>query len=206
MAEKFCSNTVVIAATNNAVPIGLHFFTSFTFTFIALLTFMAIPDDGFSQVGPPNYSFTLDQLAPFFPGKALTRIQGQFGKGKIMEKREDTSIIRFEISHNRYRFPVMAQIHNNLVTDFFAPLPTYFLHDIFHQSLINRYGKQNRYVLEQEHAFYEWKNRQGLNHAYAGACVITCFPIYYAVSLATPPLGLHRYRTILQTIQIQEDI
>ena len=67
-----------------------------------------------------------------------------------------------------------------------AHLPQYFSHDLFHQALINRLGKQDSYLKKNKTAVYRWKNRKGLNYIYAGACTITCFPIYYAVYRQNP--------------------
>ena len=88
--------------------------------------------------------------------------------------------MRFYVKQLRYRFSVMVQIEGNKVVDFFATLPSYFLHDVFHQSLINRLGKQTRYFYQENSAVYLWKNKKGIDFIYRATCTITCFPIYLA--------------------------
>ncbi|MCY4643479.1 MAG: hypothetical protein OXB88_02580 [Bacteriovoracales bacterium] len=154
-----------------------------------------------SKVDPPNTSFTLNRLAPFFPGQKFGALQELFGKGKVLNQEGGLQIVRFEISHLRYKFPVMVQIANDRVMDFFAPLPSYFLHDLFHQSLINRYGPQDSYRRGDGFALYEWKNRQGLSHSYSGACTVTCFPLYYAVYPASKPTNFPKYKSIVEKKQ-----
>ena len=166
----------------------------------ALITFV---NDSFSEVRAPQDHFMLEQLAPFFPGKSFSDIPDRWGKPKLMGRKGGVSLFRFKISHNHYRFPLMVQVYNNKVVDFFASLPSYFLHDVFHQSLINRYGKQSTYIRKDKQAYYEWKTKQGLLHSYAGACSITCFPIYYSVYPQTPPPGLPGYQTIFETMLIR---
>lgn len=161
-------------------------------------------NDSFCEVSPPNYDFTLEQFAPFFPGKSFSDIPSQWGKGKLIGRQGSVRIFRFEISHIRYRFPIIVQVYDRKIVDFFAPLPSYFLHDTFHQSLINRYGKQDTYIRKEKQAYYEWNNRPGPIHSYAGACSITCFPIYYSVRLPNPPVGLAGYQPILQGLQQRE--
>ena len=52
---------------------------------------------------------------------------------------------------------------------------------IFHQSLINRIGKQDKYLNTNEQSVYVWNNKNGNRHVYSGACTVTCFPLYYSV-------------------------
>ena len=117
-----------------------------------------------------------------------------------MGRKGGVNLFRFEISHRHYRFPLFVQVYDNKVVDFFASLPSYFLHDVFHQSLINRYGKQKTYTRKEKQAYYEWNTKKGLSHSYAGACSITCFPIYYSVYPQAPPPGLTKYQAILETM------
>jgi hypothetical protein len=75
---------------------------------------------------------------------------------------------------------VLVQSKNGVIEDFHVKLPSYFLHDVFFQSLINRYGKQKSYKKFGEEAYYVWEV-SALRHIYSAACTITCFPIFYAV-------------------------
>ena len=132
------------------------------------------------QVIPPNYNFSLNALRVFYPGQPLRGIIRRYGRGEIIKQQESTRLMRFYVKHLRYQFSVMVQIQENKVVDFLATLPSYFLHDVFHQSLINRYGKQNRYFHQETSAVYLWKNKNGIDFIYRATCTITCFPIYLA--------------------------
>lgn len=85
--------------------------------------------------------------------------------------------------------------------DFYAKLPSYFLHDIFLQSLVNRYGKQNSYVKKERSAVYIWNNIEGNKHYYSGSCTITCFPVFYSVIALTPTEAIKDYRPLIETLQ-----
>lgn len=133
-----------------------------------------------SKVDPPNYDFSLDELALFMPGSPLSKIEEKYGKAPPYEKTGKSEIYRFYVKQIRYVFPVFVQVIEGKSVDFYAKLPSYFLHDIFHQSLINRLGKQDKYIKKERHALYIWNNKNNLKHTYHGACTITCFPIYYS--------------------------
>jgi len=134
-----------------------------------------------AAVKAPNQDFKLTELDIFYPGKKTSEIKTKWGDGEVVEK-GPPEIRRYVVAAPNYQIIVLVQIQNDTVIDFYAKLPSYFLHDIFHQSLINKLGKQNRYYLENETAVYVWNNVQGLEHTYASACTITCFPIYYTVN------------------------
>jgi hypothetical protein len=136
---------------------------------------------GFSKVDPPNYDFSVNKFQLFMPGKKLSDIEKVYKFKELTFKSSQFITYKFYVEHIRYRFPIFVQFKDNIVTDFFARLPQYFLHDIFHQSLINRIGPQDVYKKVDEHAVYVWKNKNGLKHSYSGTCTITCFPLYYAV-------------------------
>jgi len=134
----------------------------------------------YAKVDPPNYNFSLDELKIFSPFTKLEDIKKKYTNLTIVEN--SNGLITYKTYHTqlRYKFPVLFQVKNDVVTDFYARLPAYFLHDVFHQSLINRYKKQDYYHKDQEQAVYIWKDKENINHIYSGACSITCFPIYYA--------------------------
>ncbi len=161
-----------------------HFSCAFRTVFISfflMLTSLTLCAPAWAKVDPPNYDFSLDRFEKFMPGMSLK---------KALEKSEDVELIRKEkgfetrkiyIEHMRYKFPLLLQSKDGVITDFYARLPAYFLHNIFHQSLINRLGDQELYKKLEEQAVYAWKNKKGNNHVYSGACSITCFPVYYTV-------------------------
>lgn len=142
-----------------------------------------------AEVEPPNYNFSLDALAFFMPGKDLASIEAKYGKGEIMQDNGETKLYRFYVAQIRYKFPVFVNVKDAKTLDFHARLPTYFSHDLFHQALINRYGKQDQYLKSENNALYLWKNKNSMNHTYAGTCTITCFPIFYSVSPEPLPSG-----------------
>ena len=133
-----------------------------------------------AKVEAPNYDFSIDTLADFFPGKDLTTIEGKYGKGEDMGKENGQQTLKYQVAHLRYKFPVIVQVKEGMIEDSLARLPSYFLHDIFFQSLVNRYGKQTSYKRTGEEAYYTWEIPP-LKHVYSAACTITCFPIFYSV-------------------------
>jgi hypothetical protein len=138
-----------------------------------------------AKVDPPNYNFSVDTLQDFYPGKKVTDLESKYGKSEIMNDKSGIVTKKFYVSHLRYKFPVIVQAKEGTVLDFFARLPSYFLHDVFFQSLINRLGKQNSYKKVQEEAYYVWI-KDNLKHIYSAACTITCFPIFYSVHPTSP--------------------
>lgn len=136
------------------------------------------------------------------PGNFMQDIDKVYPKKELVFKTEQFVTYKYYISHIRYKFPILVQFHKGKVTDFHAKLPQYFLHDIFHQSLINRIGKQDIYKKIEEQAIYIWKNKNGKRHYYAGACTITCFPIYYAVKNLDQILP-QEYQSLIQQLKIK---
>lgn len=130
-----------------------------------------------SKIEPPNYDFSLDKFTEFMPGKTLKKEHQK----EIEFNKDGFKTYKVYLAHIRYKFPLYVQTKDNTITDFFARLPAYFLHNIFHQSLINRLGNQDIYKKVEEQAVYIWKDKNNLRHYYSGGCSITCFPIYYAV-------------------------
>lgn len=133
-----------------------------------------------AKVEAPNYNFDLNTFNDFMPEKKLSDIESKYSKGEVMKDTSGIQTIKFNVSHVRYKFPVFVQARDGIVLDFFARLPSYFLHDVFHQALINRHGKQTTYKKVLEEAYYIWE-KAPLRHVYSGACTITCFPIFYTV-------------------------
>ena len=133
-----------------------------------------------AKVEAPNYNFSVETLQDFFPGKKTEDIEKKYGKGEVMNLSGGTQTRKYYVAYLRYKFPVLIQTKEGVVLDNFARLPNYFLHDIFLQSLVNKYGKQTSYKKTGEEAYYVWDLPE-LKHIYSGACTITCFPIFYAV-------------------------
>jgi len=142
-----------------------------------------------AKVEAPNYNFNLDTLSDFMPGKEIAEAEKKYGKPEEMNNIRGTLTKKFYVAQIRYKFPVLVQEQEGKILDMFARLPSYFLHDLFHQALINRMGKQTTYKKVGEEAVYTW-NYQGNTHVYSAACTITCFPIFYSVrpndATATP--------------------
>ncbi|PIK13895.1 hypothetical protein [Halobacteriovorax sp. JY17] len=143
----------------------------------------------FSKVEAPNYDFTLKKLEPFTPGKSIAELPKELGKGEITEDKGDTKIIRYNLVHARYNFPIYVQEKKGIILDFYARFPTYFLHDTFHQSLINKFGKQTKYHRQENDALYLWENVNGIKVIYSGACTVTCYPNYISYIQVTNKKG-----------------
>ncbi len=143
----------------------------------------------FSKVEAPNYDFTLKKLEPFTPGKNINDLPEGVGKGEITEDKGDTKIIRYTLVHARYNFPIYVQTKKNIILDFYARFPTYFLHDSFHQSLINKFGKQSKYYKQENNAVYSWDDLEGMRVIYSGSCTITCYPNYVSYIQKTQKKG-----------------
>ena len=141
-----------------------------------------------AKVEAPNYNFSLETLADFFPEKKIEELEPKYGKAEEMNSAGSVKTNKFYVAHIRYKFPIIVQSRDGKVLDFFAKLPSYFLHDVFFQSLVNRLGKQNQYKKIGEEAVYIWE-KDGLKHVYSAACTITCFPIFYTVSPSPAPSG-----------------
>lgn len=138
-----------------------------------------------AKVEKPNYNFSVDTLEDFVPGKKIEELQKKYGKSETMSESGGILTLKFYVAHIRYKFPVLVQAKDGIVLDNFARLPSYFLHDVFFQSLVNRMGKQTSYKKVGEEAVYKWKKGE-TEHVYSAACTITCFPIFYSVMPVSP--------------------
>lgn len=158
---------------------------------------------GFSKVDPPNYDFSLDKFEDFKPDQKIIDIEKKYGQKVVVFKKGPFTTYKFYIEHIRYKFVVLVQSINEVVTDFHARLPNYFLHDIFHQSIINRLGPQDLYTKVEESAVYVWNNKKGLKYIYSGACSITCFPIFYAIQKEKSTFG-SEYKSLIELLKSSE--
>ena len=150
-----------------------------------------------AEVTPANYNFSLEAIKVFKPGGTREAFEKKYGKGEVWKEENKTIILKYYVAQLRYKFPVFVQVFDGKVVDFFARLPTYFLHDIFHQSIINRVGKQDKYYRLENNALYKWVNKKGIDYTYSGTCTITCFPIYYSEALNKPPSGMNSYKPLV---------
>jgi hypothetical protein len=130
-----------------------------------------------AKVDAYNYNFSLDQLKPFYPGNRISDIKDLV----YLTKKGDYALVKTEVIYQRYKFFVYMDVKGDVILGFFSRLPSFFLHDLFHQALINRLGKQTSYTKKESAALYIWKTEDGLTHYYQGSCTITCFPEFYAV-------------------------
>lgn len=130
-----------------------------------------------AKVDAYNYNFSLDQLKPFYPGNRISDIKDLV----YLTKKGDYSLVKTEVIYQRYKFFVYMDVKGDVILGFFSKLPSFFLHDLFHQALINRLGKQTSYTKKESAALYIWKTEDGLTHYYQGSCTINCFPEFYAV-------------------------
>ncbi len=138
----------------------------------------------FAQIKPPNFEFKLEMLDPFLPNQSSkAQLDEKFGEPVAQFKEGAFQTYRYQVIDKLYRFNIIVQFYQNKVADFHASLPNYFLHDVFHQSLIARYGMQQHYLNVDEHSVYLWNKDKDLKIVYGSACTITCFPLYLSISL-----------------------
>lgn len=131
-----------------------------------------------AKVEAPNYNFSLDTLSDFMPGMSLDELEKKFGKPEEMNDLKGVLTKKFYVAQIRYKFPVLVQTREGKVLDMYARLPSYFLHDLFFQSMVNRHGKQSSYTKVGEEAVYTWEKGE-VTHIYSASCTITCFPVFY---------------------------
>lgn len=155
-----------------------------------------------AEIEPPNYNFSLDTLSNFYPGKTLDSIKGKYKKVSLEFDKGNSKIYKTYVSHIRYKFPVFFRVYEEKSVAMFARLPSYFLHDVFHQSLINRYGKQDQYNKVGNAATYIWDNKDNLKITYQGQCTITCFPMYIAIEMVKPPESFPGSTSILKELAL----
>ena len=124
--------------------------------------------------------FNLTDLLPFTPGRTLDKIPKELGEGTDLTIEKALKVKRYLLTHQTYKFPVWVQYNNNTILDSYIRLPSYFLHDSFFQSLINRYGQHSKYIQKDSAAVYIW-TKTSIKRVYSGTCTITCFPIYFSM-------------------------
>lgn len=157
-------------------------------------------NDAPAKVDPPNYNFSLQMLEQFMPGTSLEDVEKTYGKGKVISKTDEIEAYSYEVEHLRYKFSVVVQFYQKKILDFYAPLPSYFLHNIFHQSLINKYGMQEKYINRNNHGLYVWETKAEHKIYYMGTCTITCFPVYLSAISKNLPIELYSYKPTIETL------
>ncbi|WP_412469951.1 MULTISPECIES: hypothetical protein [unclassified Halobacteriovorax] len=143
-----------------------------------LLSFCIFINPAKAKVEEPNYDFTFDKFKPFYPGQKLSDIKNEYKAIRLINDKKPLATYEIQIRHQSYFFPVFIHVRDEVVLDFYARLPNYFLHNTFHQSLINRYGKQDKFINNDGTSVYIWNDEAGFTITYTGACTITCFPIF----------------------------
>jgi hypothetical protein len=133
-----------------------------------------------AQIIPPNYDFSFEQLEVFWPEQSLEQMIARHGAFETLQEQGGHRLVRFSVEQLRYRFGVFVELRDDTVLGFFASLPSYFLHDLFHQGLINRFGPQDQFRHVDSTSVYRWRDARGYALTYTGACTITCFPVYIA--------------------------
>lgn len=149
-------------------------------TFVIFVSHLIVSSPLLAKIEAPNYNFSLDSFKMFMPKSSFRPIQDKYKNVTTEKTDKGLTTYKVYIDQLRFKFPVFFQVREDKVTDFFARLPAYFLHDVFHQSIINRFGKQDKYFKKEEAAVYIW-NKDKETHVYSGGCSITCFAIYYTV-------------------------
>lgn len=135
-----------------------------------------------AKVDPPNFNFSFNELEAFEPGSKFTpNKKNSDYQYKLIEENKDYQKYLIIVKKRRYSYKVFVQVKDNKILDFFVRLPSYFMHDTFHQSIINRYGKQSFYKKIKLTGIYRWKSK-GIIRNYQASCTLTCFPIFYSVS------------------------
>jgi len=162
-----------------------------------LISYCVLVNEANSKVEPANYNFSLDALKVFLPGTDYNTVVKKYGKGEVVDGGSPIITYKYYVAQIRYKFPVYVQVFEGKVLDFFARLPTYFSHDLFHQAIINRYGKQDLYKKVEENALYTWKDEKGIRFIYSGTCTITCFPLYFSGLIKNPPAEAGGYKPLI---------
>lgn len=146
-----------------------------------------------AKVEAPNYHFNINEFDSFLPGKTIEPVSGQYF---LLNKKGSTHLYKTKIDSTRYVIDLFITLDKNEVIDFYAKLPSYFLHDVFFQSLITRYGKQTSYKMKDEHAVYIWELKD-LLITYSATCTITCFPLYLSIASQQ-----HKKKSLLNQLKL----
>lgn len=142
---------------------------------------MVFLSNSYAEIIPPNFDFKFNDFNLFMPGALRKGIEKKYTDGKEIKLSDSLKVMKYQLKNARYSFFILVQYQQGKVTDFYTRLPSYFSHDVFHQSIINRFGKQDLYKKIEEQAIYIWNKKSKNKHFYSGACTITCFPVYYSV-------------------------
>jgi hypothetical protein len=133
-----------------------------------------------AKVEAPNYNFSIETLENFYPERKIDAAKAKFGNPEVMSEKGEIQTLKFMVAQMQFKFPVIVHAREGVIEDVFAKLPSFFLHDVFFRSIVNKLGKQNEYKKTGEEAIYIWTTKD-LKYIYSAACTITCFPIFYSV-------------------------
>jgi hypothetical protein len=147
---------------------------------IALIFLLSFSPLSFSKVIPPNYNFNFTELEIFAPDKDFQVIAKKFPKNQIIEIGDTDGIkkLLIKVIAKHYSYDVLLHTYQNKNLDFFVRLPSYFLHDFFHQDILDKFGKQTEYKKIKKTGIYRWE-KNGVINIYKATCTITCFPIAF---------------------------
>ena len=173
-----------------------------TYLIILLLNWIFV-NQSMALVDPANYDFSLDSFEVFRPGNSVKQAIEKHGKAELVSEKGKTKTLKFYVAQIRYKFAVIVRVEGDKIVDYHARLPSYFLHDVFHQSMLNRFGAQNFYRLIDGTAIYQWSNKEGINYIYSGTCTITCFPVYLSAYPEEPPFK--GYRPLFKELLAPQD-
>ena len=124
----------------------------------------------------------------FSPPSPIGPIEKLYGKGREAKSPNEEVIQREYVVHGS---TLWIQLKEGRVIDFYANLPSFLSHDIFHQFLIRRYGAQGRYFKKNRSAIYQWDDKEGRRITYSGQCTLTCFPHYLSITPRKRPEGMN---------------
>ncbi len=155
----------------------------------------------FTQNANEKRPFSMNSFDIFLPPSSIEAVEKIYGKGRE-GKSPNEGIIQRAYTVSKSNFWV--QLKEGRIIDSYVTLPTHLSHDAFHKSLIDRYGKQDRYFKKNRNAVYQWNDKNGRKITYSGQCTLTCFPHYLAVTLNKKPVGIPTFKSLLQFFSEEE--
>lgn len=127
------------------------------------------------------YTLVIESLKNFSPGSAIKMIQEEYGKGREYFRDGDDSIYRFILPGKKFNVTLFVRFKGDVATALWASLPTHLQHHLFHQALIAKHGKQDRYFKKENSGVYIWERDKNTRLIYSGQCTLFCFPLYLAI-------------------------
>jgi hypothetical protein len=166
--------------------------------YLLLLTILIYSLNAKSKIEPPNYNFSHDTLREFYPGEKLIKVNQKYKNAELIQKKNEVLIYKYYVEQIRYKFPVIVATYKDQIIEAWFRLPSYFLHDVFYQGLINRLGNPDKFKNIEINSIYIWNNKNQIRFVYNGSCTITCFPVFlHAISVEMPAEIKKDYISIL---------